>query len=100
VGVTRECWVPAPPVLRDLRGNSHESAGKTTSREVDRREEGLRMPKEARVALLLTASACLLAVLIDWTIAELRADRRTTVHTEYFDQSDVPVARPATLGGT
>jgi hypothetical protein len=30
------------------------------------------MPKEARIALLLAASACLLAVMVDWAVAELR----------------------------
>jgi hypothetical protein len=29
------------------------------------------MPKEARIALLLAASACLLAVMVDWAVAEL-----------------------------
>ena len=31
------------------------------------------MPKEARVALLLSAAACLMAVTVDWVIAELQA---------------------------
>jgi hypothetical protein len=30
------------------------------------------MGKEARIGLLLGASACLLAVMIDWTIEELQ----------------------------
>jgi hypothetical protein len=30
------------------------------------------MPKEARTALLLAASACLMAVMVDWAIAELQ----------------------------
>jgi hypothetical protein len=29
------------------------------------------MPKEARVGLLLGASACLLAVMVDWVVEEL-----------------------------
>jgi hypothetical protein len=29
------------------------------------------MPKEARVALLLAAAACLMAVTVEWVIAEL-----------------------------
>lgn len=37
--------------------------------------QGLRleeaMPKEARVALLLAAAACLMAVTVEWVIAEL-----------------------------
>ena len=39
--------------------------------------QGLRleeaMPKEARVALLLAAAACLMAVTVEWVIAELQA---------------------------
>ena len=33
------------------------------------------MPKEARVALLLAAAACLMAVTVEWAIAELKANR-------------------------
>jgi hypothetical protein len=29
------------------------------------------MPKEARIALLLAGSACLVAVMVDWVIEEL-----------------------------
>lgn len=40
--------------------------------------EGLRleeaMPKEARVALLLAAAACLMAVTVEWAIAELQGE--------------------------
>ena len=32
------------------------------------------MGKEARIALLLAASACLLAVMVDWVIVELNED--------------------------
>ena len=32
------------------------------------------MGKEARMALLLAASACLLAVMVDWVIVELNED--------------------------
>ena len=32
------------------------------------------MGKEARIALLLAASACLLAVMVDWVIVELHED--------------------------
>jgi hypothetical protein len=32
------------------------------------------MGKEARVGLLLGASACLLAVMVDWVIEELNSD--------------------------
>ena len=31
------------------------------------------MPKEARIALLLTAAACVTAVMVEWAIAELQA---------------------------
>jgi hypothetical protein len=34
-------------------------------------EKGDVMGKEARIALLLAASACLLAVMVDWAIEEL-----------------------------
>lgn len=41
--------------------------------------QGLRleeaMPKEARVALLLAAAACLMAVTVEWVIAELQAEQ-------------------------
>jgi hypothetical protein len=33
---------------------------------------GNTMGKEARIALLLAASACLLAVMVDWAVEELR----------------------------
>ena len=32
------------------------------------------MGKEARIALLLAASACLVAVMVDWVIVELNED--------------------------
>jgi hypothetical protein len=32
------------------------------------------MGKEARIGLLLGASACLLAVMVDWVIEELNSD--------------------------
>jgi hypothetical protein len=32
------------------------------------------MGKEARIGLLLGASACLLAVMVDWVISELHED--------------------------
>ncbi len=32
------------------------------------------MGKEARIGLLLGASACLLAVMIDWVVEELQGD--------------------------
>jgi hypothetical protein len=32
------------------------------------------MGKEARIGLLLGASACLLAVMVDWVIEDLRRD--------------------------
>jgi hypothetical protein len=32
------------------------------------------MPKEARVALLLAAAACLMAVTVEWVIAELQGE--------------------------
>ena len=32
------------------------------------------MGKEARISLLLGASACLLAVMVDWVIEELNSD--------------------------
>lgn len=32
------------------------------------------MGKEARTALLLAASACLLAVMVEWIIGELQSD--------------------------
>jgi hypothetical protein len=32
------------------------------------------MGKEARIALLLAASACLVAVMVDWVIEELNED--------------------------
>jgi hypothetical protein len=38
------------------------------------------MGKEARIALLLGASACLLAVMVDWVVEELnqeQAERRS-----------------------
>jgi hypothetical protein len=34
------------------------------------------MPKEARVALLLFAAACLMAVTVEWVIAELQGDQQ------------------------
>jgi hypothetical protein len=30
------------------------------------------MPKEARIALLLAGSACLMAVMVDWVVSELK----------------------------
>ena len=30
------------------------------------------MPKEARIALLLAGSACLLAVMVEWVVSELK----------------------------
>ena len=38
--------------------------------------KGDTMLKEARIALLLAASACLLAVMVDWVIEELNAEER------------------------
>lgn len=35
------------------------------------REKGDVMGKEARIALLLGATACLLAVMVDWVVVEL-----------------------------
>jgi hypothetical protein len=35
-------------------------------------QEGIVMGKEARLALLLAASACLLAVMVDWVVEELK----------------------------
>lgn len=34
------------------------------------------MGKEARIGLLLGASACLLAVMVDWVIEELHEEKR------------------------
>lgn len=34
------------------------------------------MGREARVALLLTAAACLTAVMVEWAIAELQTDTK------------------------
>jgi hypothetical protein len=38
------------------------------------------MGKEARIALLLGASACLLAVMVDWVVAELVAEEEARRH--------------------
>lgn len=35
------------------------------------------MGKEARIGLLLGASACLLAVMVDWVIEELNREERS-----------------------
>jgi hypothetical protein len=40
--------------------------------------EGNVMGREARIALLLTASASLLAVMIEWVIGELNRDERAS----------------------
>lgn len=45
-------------------------AGDGTSRSESFRERII-MGKEARMALLLAASACLLAVMVDWAVEEL-----------------------------
>jgi hypothetical protein len=37
--------------------------------------KGDAMLREARIALLLAASACLLAVMVDWVIIELNAEQ-------------------------
>ncbi len=37
------------------------------------------MGKEARTALLLAASGCLLAVMVEWIIGELQSDSRRCV---------------------
>lgn len=39
---------------------------------VHKYEEGGSMGKEARVALLLSGTACLMAVMVDWIISELQ----------------------------
>jgi hypothetical protein len=36
------------------------------------------MGKEARIALLLAASACLLAVMVDWVVEELAYEHEKT----------------------
>lgn len=40
-------------------------------------EKGDAMGKEARIGLLLGASACLLAVMVDWVIEELHEHEKT-----------------------
>lgn len=39
------------------------------------------MGKEARIGLLLGASACLLAVMVDWVIEELNRDETARSHS-------------------
>lgn len=34
------------------------------------------MPKEARYALILTAAAALMAVMVDWVIQDMQEDQR------------------------
>jgi hypothetical protein len=48
------------------------------------------MGKHARIGLLLGASACLLAVMVDWVIEELRAHEQAELSVEDYE------ARPAT----
>ena len=43
--------------------------------------KGNSMGKEARIGLLLGASACLLAVMVDWVIEELNRDETARSHS-------------------
>ena len=49
------------------------------------------MGKEARIALLLAATACLLAVMVDWTVEELNEQPGNPDDAGTRPSTDVPV---------
>ena len=53
------------------------------------------MGKEARIGLLLGASACLLAVMVDWVIEDLISPRRPGPLASSFAGCPVAVAQLA-----
>jgi hypothetical protein len=56
-------YLRLPGLRGNLRGNRLENTHEI---------RGDAMPKEARIALLLAGSACLLAVMVEWVVSELK----------------------------
>jgi hypothetical protein len=55
-------------------GDARSSSERRGSERPDNGERGDPMGKEARIGLLLGATACLLAVMVDWVVEELHED--------------------------
>ena len=53
------------------------------------------MGKEARVALLLAASACLLAVMVDWAVVELNQHEDVREESQPGQSADSAADAPA-----
>jgi hypothetical protein len=53
------------------------------------------MGKHARIGLLLGASACLLAVMVDWVLEELRAHEQVELIVEEYEVTTTEAREPA-----
>ena len=53
------------------------------------------MGKHARIGLLLGASACLLAVAVDWVLEELRGGDQVELIVEEYEVTTTEASQPA-----